>query len=228
MQDFWLLNSFFLALGLIHISISLIFILSARQLKARTFNKFTVPPLNPIFSRETVGYNLLVSGLLISVTAIVILIVGKSISLLVAAVINLAITFISLRLNLFHSTERYSIVTSRPNETEDIANATEQTSEMIAHISTYGSNVNELNNLSVTIADLLPTPKLRVEISSELFAELEEIAGDPSAAVDEAIRWWLRRRLIEHDQDLIGRKSIDRKDMNSTESWRIQQGKWND
>lgn len=228
MQDFWLLNGFFLAIGLIHISISLIFIMSARQLKARNLNKLAVLQLNPIFSRETVGYNLLVSGLLICLTAIVILIVGKSISLLVAAAINLAITFISSRLNLFHDPEIYPIVTSRPNETEDMANMTKQTSEMIADISTYTSNEDELNAQSPAIADRLPTAKLRVEISPELFAELEEIAGDPSAAMDEAIRWWLRCRLIDHDSDLSDRKSSDRKDMNSTKSWRSLQEKWND
>ena len=192
MQDFWLLNGFFVALGLIHISISLIFIVSAKR-------------LNPTSSRQTIGYSLLVSGLLISLTATMILILGKSLSLLVVAVINLAITLISLRFNLFYSREKCPILT-RTNETENIATEIEP------------------NRQSHAIADRqLSTPKLRIEIAPELFAELQEISGDPSVAMDEAIRWWLRRRFTDSDSDLI-----DRKNMSSPESWRSQQHKWND
>ncbi len=204
MQDFWLLNGFFVALGLIHISVSLIFIMSAK-------------PLSPNTSRQTVGYNLLVSGLLISLTATVILILGKSLSLLVVAVINLAITFISLRLNLFHARERDPILT-RTNEPEDTA--TEIELEVAA------------NRQPRAIADRqLSTPKLRVEIAPELFAELKEISGDVSVAMDEAIRWWLRRRLIDSDCDDLADR-LERKNMSSTESWRShqksQQHRWND
>ena len=201
MQDFWLLNGFFVALGLIHISIALIFIVSAKR-------------LNPNFSRQTVAYNLLVSGLLISLTATVILILGRSLSLLVVAVINLAITFISLRLNLFHARERDPILT-HTNTPQDTTTEIEL----------------EANRQSHAITDRqLSTPKLRVEIAPELFAELKEISGDVSVAMDEAIRWWLRRRLIDTDSDCDD--LVDRKNMSSTEFWRSpqksQQDKWND
>ncbi len=201
MQDFWLLNGFFVALGLIHISVSLVFIVSEKR-------------LNPTSSRQTAGYNLLVSGLLISLTATVILVLGKSLSLLVIAAINLAITFISLRLNLFHARERHPILT-RTNEPQDTATELKI----------------EANRQPRAIADRqLSTPKLRVEIAPELFAELQEISGDASVAMDEAIRWWLRRRLIDIDSDCDD--LVNRKNMSSTESWRSpqksQQYKWND
>ncbi len=36
-----------------------------------------------------------------------------------------------------------------------------------------------------------------VEIAPDLLTELKEISSDPTAIIDEAIRWWLRRRTFD-------------------------------
>ena len=65
-----------------------------------------------------------------------------------------------------------------------------------------------------------------VEIAPELLKELKEISNDPAAAVDEAVRWWLRRRTLE-----VLDASPDRKyrvGLSSYGSQRSQQDLWND
>ena len=66
----------------------------------------------------------------------------------------------------------------------------------------------------------------KVAISPDLFTELLEISNNPAETVDEAIRWWLRRRTLN---DL--ETSIDRRDRLSSRSYRSnrsQQELWND
>ncbi len=229
MQDFWLLNGFFLAIGLIHILIALITILSDAPYNLRNVNGLGQIQLTN--SRKAVGYNLLVTGLIISLTATLILILAQSTNLLVVAAINLAVTFIAIRLHLFHDAEIVPMLTIRTNEAdkssentnelnrevgiENIANYTETNQAVLA------LNMDNTESIAVDIPQS-PSRKTYVEISPELFAELTEISNNPTAAVDEAIRWWLRRRLV------VENDSPNRKSLRSSESWRSQQSQWND
>ena len=66
----------------------------------------------------------------------------------------------------------------------------------------------------------------KVDIAPELLRELREISQDPAATIDEAIRWWLRRRTFD-----ILDSSSDRPyrvGMRSGSSKRSQQDLWND
>ncbi|NUN64894.1 hypothetical protein HCU40_09050 [Pseudanabaena biceps] len=242
MQDFWLLNGFFLALGLIYIIVALIFVFGGKSRNLRSRNESiskTIKPSRLNASRKITGYNLFTTGLLISFTAVLSLLFGQSVNLLVLAAINLAVTFIALRLQLFHEAESAPMPTIRTSENpEFIKNLPndETRSEVIAEIrkeSLISTDLDiansELNPEDINITSEFTTEsrsfsrKPSVEISPEIFAELTEISSDPAAAVDEAIRWWLRRRLIDVDNGGGGRKSL-----RSSESWRSQQQSWND
>lgn len=230
MQDFWLLNGFFLALGLVYITIALVFIFGTKQRGSRIYPE---PPLKTgksVVSKKTVGYNFLATGVLISLTAAILLLLGQSVNLLVLAAINLAVTFIALRINLFHDAESAAMPTIRNNETEQfIDQFVDQISEQFPQDQPNMTIPAEIIDPPLAVAEISQeTPieanrKPYVEISPELFAELTEISSDPAAAVDEAIRWWLRRRIVEQDSERPNRRSL-----RSSESWRSQQQSWND
>jgi hypothetical protein len=66
----------------------------------------------------------------------------------------------------------------------------------------------------------------KVDIAPELLTELLEISNDPAATIDEAIRWWLRRRnldVLDSSKDRRYRVGI-----NSYSSQRSLQDQWND
>jgi len=66
----------------------------------------------------------------------------------------------------------------------------------------------------------------KVEIAPELLTELKEISDDPAAVIDEAIRWWLRRRMLD-----VLDASDDRPDrlgMRSNKLKRSAKDMWND
>jgi hypothetical protein len=66
----------------------------------------------------------------------------------------------------------------------------------------------------------------KVDITPELLTELLEISNDPAATIDEAIRWWLRRRnldVLDSSKDRRYRVGI-----NSYSSQRSLQDQWND
>ncbi|MDX2257084.1 MAG: hypothetical protein NW214_16350 [Pseudanabaenaceae cyanobacterium bins.39] len=69
-------------------------------------------------------------------------------------------------------------------------------------------------------------PSYSVDISPELFIELLEISNNPAATVDEAIRWWLRRRTLDTMGAVQDRR--DRLGMRSHRSLRSLQNTWND
>ncbi|MBD2188244.1 hypothetical protein [Pseudanabaena mucicola] len=222
MQDFWLLNGFFLALGLVYITIALVFIFGTRQRGSRVRPEPPVKTSKPVVSRKTVGYNFLATGVLISLTAAILLLLGQAVNLLVLAAINLAVTFTALRINLFHDAESAYMPTIRNNETEQFTDQFPQdqsTITILEEIIDTPLIVEEISQETPIEANRKPY----VEISPELFAELAEISSDPAAAVDEAIRWWLRRRIVEQDSDRPNRRSL-----RSSESWRSQQQSWND
>ncbi|PZU93693.1 MAG: hypothetical protein DCE90_16055 [Pseudanabaena sp.] len=236
MQDFWLLNGFFLALGLIHIIISLVFLSSSKSRNPRHRSEFTTKPFKSSNSKKVTGYNLLVTGLIISAIALLSLWLGQSVNLLVLAAINLATTFTALRLHLFHVVEN---VANQSIHSPEKAELIEEESQNFPQKSNLNQDIrseklssNEMEplesalNLSVNPevqnqAQALPR-KHYVEVSPEIFAELSEISDNPSASVDEAIRWWLRRRLVDNES------SASRTSLRSSASWRSQQQNWND
>ena len=66
----------------------------------------------------------------------------------------------------------------------------------------------------------------KVDIAPELLTELKEISDNPAAVIDEAIRWWLRRRTLE-----VLDASDDRPyrtGMRSNKSKRSPKDLWND
>jgi hypothetical protein len=107
---------------------------------------------------------------------------------------------------------------------------------------------NEIN-LKPTLPDLinqpLPTPPepitvetaqtnppeidltYKVDISPELLTELLEISDNPAAIIDEAIRWWLRRRTVD-DLDSGMRDRRYPVGLRSHDSRRSSQNLWND
>lgn len=222
MQDFWLINGFFSILGLIYIIISLIFIFSAKRLNPKTRSQLSVKAINAIIAKKRSGYKLLITGLLISSIATLILIFGQSINLLVLSSINLTVTFFA---HLFHTIERDPM----PIYNNENADFTEDA--VIVEINGQSSvpsepptGFSETNDLTEIINSSESDGKYSINISPEIFAELMEISSDPSATVDEAIRWWLRRRLVDNNSTSTSRRSL-----RSSESWRSQQQQnWND
>jgi hypothetical protein len=83
---------------------------------------------------------------------------------------------------------------------------------------------SETNDLTEIVDPSESDGKYSIKISPEIFAELMEISSDPTATVDEAIRWWLRRRSVDNNSTSTSRRSL-----RSSDSWRSQQQKnWND
>lgn len=66
----------------------------------------------------------------------------------------------------------------------------------------------------------------KVDIAPELLTELKEISDNPAAVIDEAIRWWLRRRTL----DILDASDDhpDRVGMRSNKSRRSTKDLWND
>ena len=226
-----------MALGLIHIIISLVFLTSSKSRPSRNRSEFTTKPFKSSHSKKIIGYNLLVTGLIISTTATLIIWLGQSVNLLVIAAINLAVTFTALRLHLFHIAENGTTTRSHESpekaefieaEKPDFPNSINSSSD--THTENLSSTAMEplesTLNLSSDLEEQNQPPALPrkhyVEVSPEIFAELSEISDDPSASVDEAIRWWLRRRLVDTES------SASRTSLRSSASWRSQQQNWND
>jgi len=67
----------------------------------------------------------------------------------------------------------------------------------------------------------------KIDISPELLTELLEISNNPAAIIDEAIRWWLRRRTID-DLDSGMRDRRYPVGLSSYDSRRSQKDLWND
>jgi hypothetical protein len=67
----------------------------------------------------------------------------------------------------------------------------------------------------------------KVDIAPELLTELLEITDNPAAIVDEAIRWWLRRRNAD-DLDNGNRNRRYPVGLGAHDSRRSSQHLWND
>lgn len=58
-------------------------------------------------------------------------------------------------------------------------------------------SITETNQANPPAIDLTDELVYKVDIAPELLTELLEISNNPAAIVDEAIRWWLRRRNVD-------------------------------
>ena len=231
MQDFWLLNGFFVVLGLVYLIVSLVFIFRARPRNSKNRDRWTAIPSKT--SKKIIGYNLLVTGLLISCTAGLLLIFGQliNLNLLVAAAINLTITLIAQRLHLFQNPINDPDFAPMPfsnDQSQPVIEAIQAPQNQLdPSPANFESDLSMDSHSGMTIDSspdhsAIAPRRPSVEISPEIYAELVEISSDPSAAVEEAIRWWLRRRLVDISTD------SNRPSLRSSESWRSQQNKWND
>lgn len=87
--------------------------------------------------------------------------------------------------------------------------------------------ITDMQNETVDHHDANPESDMyKVAISPDLFTELLEISNNPAETVDEAIRWWLRRRTLNDLETSIERR--DRLSSRSYRSNRSQQELWND
>jgi len=89
--------------------------------------------------------------------------------------------------------------------------------------------VTDMQNQTGDRPDANPESDMyKVAISPDLFTELLEISNNPAETVDEAIRWWLRRRTLNALETSIDRDRRDRLSSRSYSSKRSQQDLWND
>jgi len=89
--------------------------------------------------------------------------------------------------------------------------------------------VTDMQNQTGDRPDANPESDMyKVAISPDLFTELLEISNNPAETVDEAIRWWLRRRTLNALETSIDRDRRDRLSSRSYSSKRSQQELWND
>ncbi|WP_055076832.1 hypothetical protein [Pseudanabaena sp. 'Roaring Creek'] len=86
---------------------------------------------------------------------------------------------------------------------------------------------DDQENIEPPVPDLAAAElTYKVEIAPDLLTELKEISSDPTAIIDEAIRWWLRRRTLE-----VLDASPDRQyrvGLNTYGSGRSTKDRWND
>ena len=87
------------------------------------------------------------------------------------------------------------------------------------------SETNQANPPDINLADdLTEAIAYKVDIAPELLTELLEISDNPTAIVDEAIRWWLRRRNV----DALDSGTRHRRYPVGISSHRSLQNQWND
>jgi hypothetical protein len=172
--------------------------------------------------------------------------------LIVMAAVNL-VKMIWSRQNIVDTNSPNVIANETANQTANVAIASNSLSEVesdqlskqvptdlkdeVSNLSNHQNQISHdpaLVNLSESDRiDLLEQQQLeanalncKVDIDPELLTELKEISNDPTAIIDEAIRWWLRRRTLE-----VLDASDDRPyrmGMRSNKSKRSSQDLWND
>jgi hypothetical protein len=172
--------------------------------------------------------------------------------LIVMAAVNL-VKMIWSRQNIVDTNSPNEIANETSNQTANVAIASNSLSEVesdqlskqvptdlkdeVSNLSNHQNQISHdpaLVNLSESDRiDLLEQQQLeanalncKVDIDPELLTELKEISNDPTAIIDEAIRWWLRRRTLE-----VLDASDDRPyrmGMRSNKSKRSSQDLWND
>lgn len=85
-------------------------------------------------------------------------------------------------------------------------------------------SITETNQANPPANDLTDELVYKVDIAPELLTELLEISNNPAAIVDEAIRWWLRRRNV----DSLNSGQRHRRYPVGVSAQRSLQDQWND
>jgi cell division protein FtsB len=123
-----------------------------------------------------------------------------------------------------------AIAPSSPNNAKDVVN------NLANNEISLEAQLTDLSDQSlVSSTDLIANqanlpeidPTYKVDIAPELLTELLEITDNPAAIIDEAIRWWLRRR----NADDLDNGNRDRRypvSLRSYDSRRSLQDTWND
>lgn len=172
--------------------------------------------------------------------------------LIVMAAVNL-VKMIWSRQNIVDTNSPNEIANQTANQTANVAIASNSLSEVESdqltkqvpndlkdEVSNLSNHQNQISHDPALVnfsesdrIDLLEQQQLeanalncKVDIDPELLTELKEISNDPTAIIDEAIRWWLRRRTLE-----VLDASDDRPyrmGMRSSKSKRSSQDLWND
>ncbi|CAN1212285.1 hypothetical protein TUMEXPCC7403_18905 [Tumidithrix helvetica PCC 7403] len=106
MDDFFLINSLFLGVGLLYVGLSLPLI--AEKIKPNNWYGFrTAKTLSSpriwYPANKAMGYDLLIAGSVVSVTALVILTTGRSLGLVPAGIINGVVLLLTLAVAVLHS-----------------------------------------------------------------------------------------------------------------------------
>jgi hypothetical protein len=172
--------------------------------------------------------------------------------LIVMAAVNL-VKMIWSRQNIVDTNSPNEIANQTANQTANVAIASNSLSEVesdqltkqvptdlkdeVSNLSNHQNqithdpalvNLNESDRIDLLEQQQLEANALncKVDIAPELLTELKEISNDPTAIIDEAIRWWLRRRTLE-----VLDASDDRPyrmGMRSNKSKRSAKDLWND
>lgn len=127
---------------------------------------------------------------------------------IVFAIANLSKLVVS-KLNVINESNqrKMKFVPSSSDEAEDTVNSpiNHETDLKITPQPIVGESINlelETHNYQENIETSAPDLSVdelsyKVEIAPDLLTELKEISNDPTAIIDEAIRWWLRRRTFD-------------------------------
>jgi len=84
--------------------------------------------------------------------------------------------------------------------------------------------ITATNQANLPAIDLTDDLAYKVDIAPELLTEILEISDNPAVIVDEAIRWWLRRRNV----DSLDSGSRHRRYPVGISAQRSLQDQWND
>ncbi|MFZ4557702.1 MAG: hypothetical protein ACOYN8_15175 [Pseudanabaena sp.] len=134
---------------------------------------------------------------------------------------------VAIASNSLSEVESEQLTKQVPNDLKDEVSNLSNHQNQISHDPAL-VNLNESDRIDLLEQQQLEANALncKVDIDPELLTELKEISNDPTAIIDEAIRWWLRRRTLE-----VLDASDDRPyrmGMRSSKSKRSSQDLWND
>ena len=111
---------------------------------------------------------------------------------------------VAIAFNNFSEARSDEIINQLPNEFKDAVSnpLNPETSHKPPLVNSNDSDrldAPELDQLEVNALehDLNYDLNYKVDIAPELLTELKEISDNPAAVIDEAIRWWLRRRTLD-------------------------------
>ena len=134
---------------------------------------------------------------------------------------------VSIASNSLSEVESDQLTKQVPNDLKDEVSNFSNHQNQISHDPAL-VNLSESDRIDLLEQQQLEANALncKVDIAPELLTELKEISDDPTAIIDEAIRWWLRRRTFEVLDASDDRP--DRMGMRSNKSRRSAKDLWND